>query len=205
MSLHPCFRRRWFMQVRLGKLSHRSMHLWTSVFFCGCASNGQDSPKASPRVIFNWKNFIEQLKPLLKRMLIERWRRPSMLSSMCQHVVRLQFDSCAEKDSLCGTVMIHDGLNLKSLDQCHGVRSHGTSSSQGWRKRIVVQQSKFDRWVYILVFAEGDLSRFAWESLPTEAGLCRHQCFSVVAQATAKIRPRPAQGLFSIERTSLNN
>ena len=24
-----------------------------------------------------------------------------------------------------------------------------------------------------------------------------HQCFSVVVQATAKIRPRPAQGLFS--------
>ena len=37
---------------------------------------------------------------------------------------------------------------------------------------------------------------FASEGLPTEAGLCRHQCFSVVAQATAEIRPRPAQGLF---------
>ena len=48
----------------------------------------------------------------------------------------------------------HDGLNLTCLDQCHGVRSHGTNS------------------------------RFAQESLPTEAGLCRHQCFSVVAQAT---------------------
>ena len=43
-----------------------------------------------------------------------------MLSSMCQHVARLQFDSCAEKDSLCGTVMIHDGLNLRCLDQCPG-------------------------------------------------------------------------------------
>ena len=39
------------------------------------------------------------------------------------------------------------------------------------------------------------------ESLPTEACLCGHECFSVVAQATAKIRPRPAQGLFSNERT----
>ena len=38
--------------------------------------------------------------------------------------------------------------------------------------------------------------------LSQDAGLCRHQCFPVVAQATAKIRPRPAQGLFSIERTS---
>ena len=35
-----------------------------------------------------------------------------------------------------------------------------------------------------------------------DAGLCRHQCFPVVAQATAKMRPRPAQGLFSFERTS---
>ena len=48
-----------------------------------------------------------------------------MLSSMCQHVARLQSDSCAEKDSLCGAVMIYDGLNLTCLDQCHGVRSHG--------------------------------------------------------------------------------
>ena len=68
-----------------------------------------------------------------------------MLSSMCQHVAKLQFDSCAEKDSLCGTVMIHHSLNLACLDQCHGVRFHGTSSSQGRRKRIVEQQSKFDR------------------------------------------------------------
>ena len=37
----------------------------------------------------------------------------------------------------------HDGLNLRCLDQCHGVRSHGTSSSQSWRKRIVIQQSEF--------------------------------------------------------------
>ena len=54
------FPRRQLLQVRLGKLYHRSMPLW-SVFFCGCASNGQVSPKASPRVIFSWKNFIEQL------------------------------------------------------------------------------------------------------------------------------------------------
>ena len=52
-----------------------------------------------------------------------------MLSSMCQDVARLQFVSCADKDSLCGTVMIHDGLNLRCLDQCRGVRSHGKNSS----------------------------------------------------------------------------
>ena len=102
----------------------------------------------SPRAIFQWKNLIAQLKLLLKWMLIERWRRPSMLSSMRQHVTTLQFDSCAKKDSLCGTVMIHDGLNLRCLDQCHGVSSDGTSSSQSWRKRSVIRQSEFDPWVY---------------------------------------------------------
>ena len=69
--------------------------------FSVVAQATQDSPKASPR-----KNFIEQLKLLLKWMLIERWRRSSMLSSMCQHVARLQFDSCAEKDRLFGTVIM---------------------------------------------------------------------------------------------------
>ena len=59
------------MQVCLGKSLH-DVARTESVFFCGCASNGQDSPKASPRVIF-------------KRMLIERWRRHTMLSSMCPH------------------------------------------------------------------------------------------------------------------------
>ena len=60
----------------------------------------------------------------------------------------------------------HDGLNLTCLDQCHGVGSHGTSSSQGWRKGIAIEQSKFDPWVHILVFAEGDCCRFAyWTSV----------------------------------------
>ena len=59
-----------------------------------------------------------------------------MLSSMCQHVLRLQFDSCAEKDSLCGTVMIHDGLNRKCLDQCHGVRSHCKAPTKAGEKGL---------------------------------------------------------------------
>ena len=58
-----------------------------------------------------------------------------MLSSMCVPTCeKIAVVSCAEKDSLCGTVMIHDGLNLRCLDQCHRVRSHGTSSSPAWRK-----------------------------------------------------------------------
>ena len=55
----------------------------------------------------------------------------------------------------------HDGLNLTCLDQCHGVRSLGTSSSQGWRKLIVIRHSKDDPWVYIRVFNQPALCRFA--------------------------------------------
>ena len=47
-----------------GKPSDGSRPLWTSVFFCGCASNGQDSPEAGPRAIFKWKSLIEPLKLL---------------------------------------------------------------------------------------------------------------------------------------------
>ena len=152
MSLHPCFRRRWLLQGRLGK-AFPQKHAFVDIsVFCRCASNSQDLPKASPR-----KNFIEQVKLLLKWMLIERWIRPSMLSSMCQHVSRLQFDSAEERQAFRNR---HDGLNLTCLDQCHGVCSHGASSSQGWCKRIVIQQSEFDPW-HILVFVEGDCCRFA--------------------------------------------
>ena len=62
--------------------------------------------QGQPKGFFNCKKLIEQQKIILKCMLIERWRRPSMLSLMCQHAARLQFDSCAGKDSLCGTVMM---------------------------------------------------------------------------------------------------
>ena len=55
----------------------------------------------------------------------------------------------------------HDGLNLTCLDQCHGVRSLGTSSSPGWRKIIVIRHSKNDPWVYIRVFNQPALCRFA--------------------------------------------
>ena len=46
----------------------------------------------------------------------------------------------------------------KCLDQCCCLSSHGTSSSQGWRKMVV--QSKFDPWVYIRVLNTPDLCRF---------------------------------------------
>ena len=55
----------WPQVIFAGLLSsHRTMPLWTWLFFCGCASNGQDLPKASPRAIFK----IEPLKLLAQWM-----------------------------------------------------------------------------------------------------------------------------------------
>ena len=84
------------------------------------------------------------------------------------NVATLQFDSC--------------GLNLTCLDQCHGVRSHGTSSSQGWRTIIVIQHFKGWSMSYIRVFNQPALCRNAKENLLAETGICRHQCFSAVVE-----------------------
>ena len=53
-----------------------------------------------------------------------------------------------------------------------------------------------------LIFAGLPGKAFPRKEAFVDISLCRHQCFSFVAQATAKIRPRPGQGFFSIERTS---
>ena len=94
------------VSVYIGKLYHSSTCLCGHQCFSVIAQATQDSPKASPRVIFKWKNLIEQLKPLLEWMLYERWSRLSVQSSTCQHGPTLQFVSRAEKDSLFGTVMM---------------------------------------------------------------------------------------------------
>ena len=141
-------------------------------------------------------------------MLIERWRKPRMLSSMCEYVARLQFDSSSEKDNLCGTVMMR--LNLRCFDQCHCVRSHGKSSSQDWRKIVV--QSKFDPWIHVLVFAKLSravlpfcpfwlhtpyLPELAWTSLLAKFPSPLHKSvgivFSCVCSSFARSWNRPCQ------------
>ena len=191
MSLHPCFRRRWLLQVRLGKLSHRSMPLWTSVFSV-VAQATQDSPKASPR-----KNFIEQLKLLLKN---ECWLKGGE-GPVC-------WVQCANMWQDCKLTAVQ--RNTACVEQSWWPE-FDMFGSMPWcwfpwhkllprlSKRIVIQQSEFDPRAHILVFAGGDCCRFAWESLATEIGKSRHwtSVFLCVAQTTPKIRPRPAQRLFS--------
>ena len=139
------------------------MQLCTSAFFCGCASNSQDSPKASPRAIFKRKNFIEPLKVLSQWKKCGEGFMPAC-ANMCHYMPTWAniavCQLCRERQPLWNS---HDGLN----DTCF------------INAMVFVPMS---------LHPEGDLCRFA----------CRHhryQCFSVVAQATAKIRPSPAQGL----------
>ena len=153
MSLHPCFRRRWLLQVcpqEAGLCGHQCFSVVA-----------QATAKIRPRpaqglYIFKRKNLIEQLKPLLEWLLYEKAQYDEFNVPTCGKIAVCQL--CRERQPVWNS---HDGLNLTCLDQCHGVRSHGTSSSQGWRKRLVIQQSEFDPWVHILVFAEGDCCRFA--------------------------------------------
>ena len=110
IHLHPCFSTN-LLYVDLPRKAFSGKRAKVDTghqcFSVVAQATPQDSPKASPMAIFKWKNLIGQLNPLLEWMLNESWRRPSLLSSTCQwgqHVATLQFDSCAEKDSLCGRV-----------------------------------------------------------------------------------------------------
>ena len=100
----------------------------------------------------------------------DRWRKLNdtmhqyvpLRASMCQHVPTLQFVSCAEKDSLCGTVMIAWTENAW-INAMVFVPIAQSPPKAGSKELLY----KFDRWVYILGFAEGDLCRFACKNLPT--------------------------------------
>ena len=73
----------------------------------------------------------------------------------------------------------HDGLNLTCLDQCHGVGSHGTSSSQG------------------KVYSLNLINEFRFRSLFSPkmivAGLPLCTCYMSVFLSLCKQQPRFAQ------------
>ena len=166
---------------------------WTPVFFCGCASNAPRFAQGQPNGYFQMKELDRTTEPIARMNVewkLEKAEFAEFNLPTCGNIAVWQL--CGERQPLWNS---HDGLNLTCLDQCHGVSSHGTSSSEGWCKIIVIRHSNNDPWVYIRVFNQPDLCRNAKKNLLAETGLCR-------PQASAKIRARPAQGLFSNERTS---
>ena len=121
MSSHLSCRRRWLLQVCLGKPPMeigKSRH-WTSVFFC---REFHRATKAIAQMNADWK--------------VEKAQYAEFNVPTCGKIAVWQL--CRERQPFWNS---HDGLNLTCLDQCHGVGSHGTSSSQGWRKRIALKST----------------------------------------------------------------
>ena len=169
MSLHPCFRRRWLLaglpreSFPIGFVDISSF-LWLLTKIL---------PRRSPRAIFKWKNLIEPLKAIVPMNIIEWEGGESWMLNMHQWCAmkgakmgqHCSLISCAKKDSLSGTVMMawiwHVWINaivFGCLFPWHKLLRRLTQKNCCIP---VYSQSKFDRWVYILVFAEGDCCRFA--------------------------------------------
>ena len=155
-----------------------------SVFLC-CASNARFAQGQPKKELYRTTKAIAQ-----KWMLIERWRRPSMLSSMCQHVARLQVDSCAEKHSLCGTVMMawiwHVWINAMVLVPMAQAPPKAGAKELSRNSLNLIQEltSLFSlRWLLQVC-----LGKPSHGSMPLWTSV-----FFCAAQATPKIRPRPAQ------------
>ena len=98
----------------------------------------QDSPKASPMAIFKWKNYDRTTEPIARMNVewkLEKAEFAEFNLSTCGNIAVWQL--CRERQPLWKSQWWPE-FNLFG---CHGVRSHGTSSSQGWRKRIVIQST----------------------------------------------------------------
>ena len=114
----------------------------------------QDSHKARPRAILEWKNLIEQLN---------LWSQHAPICAItCQHCPTVQFVSWAETDSLCGRVMMawiwHVWINamvIVSMAQA----PPKPDAKELWYDTLKI--SKNDPWVCIRVFKHLDLCQFA--------------------------------------------
>ena len=72
-----------------------------SVLFSGCLSKNQDSPKASPKAIFQRKNMIEQLILVLTAEKAEYAEYAEFSVPTCVNIAVCQL--CKKRPSLCRT------------------------------------------------------------------------------------------------------
>ena len=142
---------RWLLQVCLGKaFPPKHAFVDISVFLSSNARFAQGQPK---KELHRTTKAIDQMNTDGR---VEKAQYVEFNVPTCGKIAVWQL--CRERQPFWNS---HDGLNLTCLDPCYGVRSHGTSSSQGRRQRLVIEQSEFDPWVHIFIFAEGDCCRFA--------------------------------------------
>ena len=133
------------LPTEIGKGRH-----WTSVFFCGCPRNAPRLAQGQPNGYFQMKELdtrrtTEPISRINVEWKLEKAEYAEFNLPTCGNIAVWQL--CRERQPLWKS---HDGLNLTCLDQCHGVRSLGTSSSPGWRKIIVIRHSKNDPWVFYI-------------------------------------------------------
>ena len=168
---HPCFGPDWFIQF---------CHTWRWIIICvslWLRKQRQRFAQGQPKGYFETKVFellLNHAKSIIP--MKERWGRLRMLRydkfnvPTCGNIVVCQ--QCRERQPLWTG---HDGLNLTGLDQCHGVRSCHKFLPRLTQKNCFLHSlpSKFDPWVYILLFDEGDFCRYAFS--PKQAFLDRKQ------------------------------
>ena len=161
---------------------------------------GQATAKIRPRPAQG----LFSIKRTLKKGLFsfECWLKsggPTMLSSMGQDVARLQFVSCAEKDSLCGNRHNSWWPELKmfgSMPRCSFV----------WHKLLRANELLYSSLNLIDEFTSLFSPKVISAGLPRKAVSQKHAFVDISVfvwlYKPAKFCPRPAQGLFSVERTS---
>ena len=178
MSLHPCFRRRWLLQVCSGKAFPRK-HAFVdiSVFLCLRKQRPRFAQGQPKKVIFKPKNFIERLKLLLEMNAdwkVEKAQYAEFNVPTCGKIAVCQL--CRAKTGFVEHVMMawiwHVWINAMVFVPM------AQAPPKAGAKRIVIQ-------VYSLNLIHEFTSLFSpkvivaglpWESLPTEACLCGHQC-----------------------------
>ena len=119
---------RWVMYQGFAAELHWSVLFLVNLAPLGCTSNSQVSPKASWRAILNERTW---------------WNNWTYCSNECWMkdgegwVCWVQWTNVWQHCSLTAVQRKIGCVDITCLDQCHGVCVHGTSNSQGWRKRFM--------------------------------------------------------------------
>ena len=133
---------------------------WTQVFVCGCTSNAPRFAQGQPNGYFQMKELDRTTEPIARMNVewkLEKAEYAEFNLPTCGNIAVCQL--CRERQPLWKS---RDGLNLTCLDQCHGVRFHCTSTSQGWRKRIVIQSRVYSVYSLNLIHKFTSLFRWRW-------------------------------------------
>ena len=155
MSLHPCFRRRW---------------LDIQCFSVVAQATAKIRP-SQPKGYFQTKELDRTTEAFAQMNVVWEgpvcWVRCANMWQDCSLTAVQGKTACVEQS------WWPEFHLFGSMPWCWF--PWATSSSEVWHKRIVIKStdayslnSKFDRWVYILVFAEGDCCSLPRKAFPRQ-------------------------------------